>query len=73
MAIAQDEAIAAHPLGMARSALHQLSPQQMSHGSTTHGSAWVATLGRLNLVNAESPIRVDAFVGKQIALSHDDD
>ncbi len=61
MSIRQDKAITVHPRGVRGRINHRLVPQEMGHGRATHGSTWMARLGRLDLIGRQGPNRVNAF------------
>ena len=60
MSVTQNESITIDPGWVLARVVHDFGPQQVSHGSTSHGSAGVTAVGRLRLVGRDAADRVDA-------------
>ena len=76
MSITQDEAITVQPLGVTGRVGHNLPPEQMCHGSASHGSTWMTTVGGFGLIRTDSTNSIDAFMlqrGALIVGGHDVD
>ncbi len=61
VSIRKDETIAVDPVRIGRGILHDLAPQNVSHGSASHGSTGVTRVGRLDHVGRDSTDSVDTL------------
>lgn len=67
MSIAQDESIAIDPRGILRRVVHDFGPQQVRHGSASHGRAGMARTGSLRLVRRDETNRIHALGFQTVA------